>query len=500
MSSTPGIEAHGSSQHHSNASTTQVQPGSASDDYREPGRVFPEGFLFGAATASYQIEGAANEDGRGPSIWDTFSATPGKVWNGDTGAVACDHYHRYEADLDLMQQLGLQSYRFSISWSRILPNGRGEVNQAGLDFYSRLVDGLIARRITPIATLYHWDLPQALEDEGGWATRATAYAFADYARVVGRSLGDRVAVWTTLNEPWCAAYLGYGSGAHAPGITDSAAALTAVHHLNLAHGLAITALKEVVTNDPKYSVTLNLYAIRPEKPSDAEVANLADSVANRVFLDPMLNGYYPELATRATAHLTDWSFIQSGDTEIINQPIDILGVNYYTPQLIRVWDGSAPKQNADGAPDSQGTAWPGLDHAELIDQGEPKTAMGWTIDPSGLEDLLMYLHSEWPDQALMITENGAAFDDEVGADGSVDDANRTDYLLQHFTAVHRAMQRGAKVTGYQVWSLLDNFEWSFGYAKRFGIVYVDFATGQRIPKNSALWYATLIRTGTVPPA
>jgi beta-glucosidase len=272
-------------------------------DYRDTGLVFPADFIFGSATAAYQIEGAAAEDGRGPSIWDTFSHTPGKTWNGDTGDVAADHYHRLESDLDLMASLGLEAYRFSISWSRIQPTGRGPANESGLDFYERLVDGLLARGIRPIATLYHWDLPQTLENEGGWTSRATALAFAEYARIVGARLGDRVHTWTTLNEPWCSAYLGYGSGAHAPGRTDGAAALAAVHHLNLAHGLAVSALRGVVTNDPQFSITLNLHVFRGE----AEAVRRLDALANRAFLGPLLEGAYPADLLDDTAGVTDWA-------------------------------------------------------------------------------------------------------------------------------------------------------------------------------------------------
>lgn len=311
-------------------SPTQQRSTQGNPDYRDSGLRFPDGFVFGSATASYQVEGAANEDGRGPSIWDTFSHTPGKIWNGDTGDVAADHYHRLEEDLDLMKSLGLQSYRFSISWSRIQPTGRGEANQAGLAFYERLVDGLLARGIRPIATLYHWDLPQTLEDQGGWTNRETAYAFADYARIVGESLGDRVATWTTLNEPWCSAYLGYGSGAHAPGRTDAVAALTAVHHLNLAHGLAVLALKEVVTNDPDFSITLNLHVLRGEGDTGAEAVRQIDALANRVFLDPLLKGEYPTDVFEDTKAITDWSFVRPGDLDIIRQPLDVLGVNYHS--------------------------------------------------------------------------------------------------------------------------------------------------------------------------
>ncbi|HEY9366594.1 MAG TPA: GH1 family beta-glucosidase [Agromyces sp.] len=470
-------------------------------DYRDTGLEFDEGFLFGSATASYQIEGAVHEGGRGPSIWDTFSHTPGKVWNGDTGDTACDHFHRLDEDLDLMVRLGLEAYRFSIAWPRIQPTGRGEANEAGLAFYERLVDGLIARGIRPIATLYHWDLPQALEDEGGWANRDTAYAFADYARIVGERLGDRVAVWTTLNEPWCSAYLGYGSGAHAPGLMDGAKALAAVHHLNLAHGLAIAALRGVVTNDPGYSITLNLHVIRPSGDGGAEAARRIDGLANRVFLEPLLGDGYPADVIADTAAVTDWSFVLPGDTELIAEPIDLLGVNYYSTVTVDLWDGVSPRVNADGHKDMGGTPWPGSEHVEFLVQPGPYTDMGWNIDPSGLEDLLVSLSRRYPELPLMVTENGAAFPDVVvdGPSGpAVHDTERIDYLRRHFTAAHRAMARGVDLRGYQVWSLMDNFEWGYGYSKRFGIVRVDYDTFERLPKDSAIWYAELIRTRRLP--
>jgi len=470
-------------------------------DYRDSGLVFPEGFLFGSATASYQIEGAVDEDGRGPSIWDTFSRTPGKVLNGDTGDVASDHYHHLEEDLDLMVSLGLHAYRFSIAWSRIQPTGRGPANAAGLAFYGRLVDGLLARGIRPIATLYHWDLPQALEDEGGWTNRATAYAFADYARIMGEALGDRIDTWTTLNEPWCSAYLGYGSGAHAPGHTDGAEALAAVHHLNLAHGLAIIELKQVVTNDPDFSITLNLHVIRGEGETGQEAVRQIDGIGNRVFLGPLLTGEYPADVLVDTMGITDWSFVRPGDTEIIHQPLDVLGVNYYSTMLVRVWDGAGPMQHNDGHNDAGGTPWPGADRIEYLAQPGPFTEMGWNIEPAGLEELLVSLHERYPDQPLMITENGAAFADEVVQTPNgpaVHDPERTDYLRRHFTAAHRAMARGVDLRGYQVWSLMDNFEWAYGYSKRFGIVHIDYDTLVRTPKDSALWYAQLAGSGVIP--
>ena len=466
-------------------------------DYRDSGLVFPADFTFGSATASYQIEGAFDEDGRGPSIWDTFSKTPGKVFNGDTGDVADDHYHRLEEDLDLMSSLNLQAYRFSIAWPRIQPTGRGPANQAGLDFYGRLIDGLIARGIKPVATLYHWDLPQALEDEGGWMSRSTAEAFEEYARIVGDAFGDRVHTWTTLNEPWCSAYLGYGSGAHAPGRMSAEGALQAVHHLNLAHGLAVLALRRVVTNDPEFSITLNLHSIRGHGPTGAEAARQIGALANRAFTGPLLKGAYPDDLLDDTKGVTDWSFVRDGDLETTNQPIDVLGVNYYSTVTVSVWDGVSPRENADGHQNVGGSPWPGADRIEFHVQPGPYTEMGWNIDPSGLLDLLTALRDEFPDQALMITENGAAFADTV-TDGAVHDALRTDYLRRHITAAHRAIAAGVDLRGYFVWSLMDNFEWGYRYSKRFGIVRVDYDTLEGLPKDSALWYAELAKTNTLP--
>ncbi|MGI5231636.1 GH1 family beta-glucosidase [Actinoallomurus sp. CA-142502] len=428
-------------------------------------------FVWGAATAAYQIEGAADEDGRVPSIWDTYSHTPGRVRDGDTGDVATDHYHRWAQDVETMSALGLDAYRFSIAWPRIH-------DRRGIDFYSRLVDALLERGIAPVATLYHWDLPQSLEDAGGWPARDTAYRFAEYAERIGAALGDRVHTWTTLNEPWCSAFLGYASGVHAPGRTEPAAALAAAHHLNLAHGLAARVLPGRV------SVTLNLHHVR----GDAEAARRVDAVANRVFLGPMLDGAYPADLLEDTARITDWSFVRDGDEATIAAPLDVLGVNYYTPTLVRPWNGGTPRATADGHGDGTASPWVGCDDVEFVRQPGPYTEMGWSIDPTGLTDLLLRLHRDHPDMPLMITENGAAFDDQIDADGRIHDQRRIDYLRDHLAAVGRAMKAGADVRGYFVWSLLDNFEWAHGYSKRFGIVHVDYATQERTWKDSAHWY------------
>lgn len=447
------------------------------------------------------------EDGRGRSIWDTFSHTPGRIVGGDTGDVADDHYHRLDEDLDLMAGLGLQAYRFSIAWPRIQPSGSGPVNGKGLAFYSRLVDGLRERGIRPIATLYHWDLPQALEDENGWVNRDTAYRFADYAARTVEALGDRVHTWTTLNEPWCSAYLGYGSGAHAPGRMSGAEALTAVHHLNLAHGLAVPEIRRAATNDPDVSIALNLHVIRGDSEtrdlrttdpqSSAEAIRRIDALANRAFLSPLFRGRYDDDLIDDTAAVTDWSFVRDGDLDQIHQPIDVLGVNYYSTVTVRMWDGHSPRSNADGHQNAGGSPWPGSDDVEFLVQDGPYTDMGWNIAPDGLEELLVSVHEQFPDQPLLITENGAAFPDEVVETDSgkeIRDADRTDYLHRHFAAAHRAMARGVDLRGYLVWSLMDNFEWSLGYSKRFGIVRVDYETQERTVKDSARWLRKLIST------
>jgi beta-glucosidase len=466
------------------------------------GRRFPDDFLFGSATASYQIEGAVTKDGRGPSIWDTFCRTPGKVLHGDTGDVADDHYHRWRGDIGVMRDLGLGSYRFSIAWPRIQPVGSGAVNQAGVDFYSRLVDALLAEGISPVATLYHWDLPQPLEDAGGWPSRETALRFGEYAEIMAKALGDRISVWTTLNEPWCAAFLGYASGVHAPGITEPAAALAAVHHLNLAHGLAGRAIKGVLGDDAKLSVTLNLHVARPDNPDSAEdldAVRQIEAVGNRAFTGPMLDGAYPDDLIADTAAVSDWGFVQDGDTEIAQVPLAVLGINYYSTMRVARATEEDPADREDGHGGAP-SPWVGADTVSFLPQPGPHTAMGWNIEPRGLTDLLTGVSSRYPDLPLMITENGAAFDDVVSQDGMVHDQDRVDFLHAHLGAVLDAMDAGADVTGYFVWSLLDNFEWAYGYSKRFGITYVDYQTQQRIPKDSSHWYAELIRSRQLPAA
>lgn len=458
-------------------------------------------FRWGAATAAYQVEGAAREDGRGPSIWDTFSRTPGKVLGGDTGDVATDHYHRWRDDVALMAELGLQSYRLSVSWPRVQPGGRGPLNPQGVAFYRELLDELRAHGIAPVVTLYHWDLPQELEDAGGWPNRETAYAFAEYARLMARELGDRVALWTTLNEPWCTAFLGYASGVHAPGRTEPAAALAAAHHLNLAHGLATQAIRAELGEETPVSAALNIHVTHPAEPEsgpDLEAVAQIDAVGNHVFLGPMLDGSYPTRLVRDTAHITDWSFVQPGDLTTARQRMDVLGVNYYSTQLVRRHAGDGPAPRADGHGASAASPWVGADTVEFLPLVPPHTAMGWNIMPEALEELLLALDNAYPDQPLLVTENGAAYDDVVSPDGRVHDTARVAYYHDHIAAVLRAREAGADIRGYTAWSLLDNFEWAYGYAKRFGIVRVDYETLERTPKDSALWYREVIRSGRLP--
>jgi len=464
--------------------------------------MFPPGFLWGAATASYQVEGGMAEGGRSPSIWDTYSHTPGRVLNGDTGDVAVDHFHRWPDDLDILRDLGVTAYRFSIAWPRVQPGGSGAFNPDGIAFYSALVDGLLERGIAPVATLYHWDLPQALEDSGGWPNRDTALRFADYAQRMARELGDRVPMWATLNEPWCSAYLGYGSGVHAPGRTDPVAALTAVHHLNLAHGLGGRAIREAASSDAQLSVSLNIHVIRPQdaaSEADRDAVRQLDALANRAFLGPMLEGAYPADLLEDTRSITDWSFVRDGDLARIAVPIDLLGVNYYSTLLVRRSRSFGDSHRLDGHGPSDASAWVAADDVEFLPQPGPVTRMGWTIEPAGLTELLVGLHDRYPTMPLLVTENGAAFDDVIGSDGLIHDRQRIAYLHDHIEAIGAALDAGVDVRGYFVWSLMDNFEWSFGYDRRFGIVRVDFETLERTWKDSAYWYRELARTNRLPP-
>jgi beta-glucosidase len=441
--------------------------------------LFPEGFVWGAATASYQIEGGATEDGRGESIWDRFSHTPGKVLNGDTGDVADDHYHRWPQDIQLMTFLGLKAYRFSIAWPRIIPDGIGAVNRAGLDFYDRLVDGLLAAGIEPFVTLYHWDLPQSLQDKGGWPNRDVVGWFADYAAVVSRRLGDRVRRWITHNEPWVASFLGYATGEHAPGLKDPKAAVQAAHHLLLSHGQAVSILRQSGNDGTQVGITLNLSWVdaASEEPADVEAARRYDGFLNRFFLDPVFEGAYP--ADMLALYGNAAPRVEPDDLAQISAPIDFLGVNYYSRAVVAA-DPESP-----------------LGTRALQPSGSEYTAMGWEVHPEGLYKLLRRLHEDYGPQAMYITENGCAFPDEV-EDGQVRDPRRLSYLREHFIQAARAIEEGVPLRGYFVWSLLDNFEWAFGYSRRFGIVYVDYATQERILKDSALWYKQVIATNAVP--
>jgi beta-glucosidase len=455
---------------------------------------FPDGFLWGAATAAYQIEGAARDDNRGPSIWDTFSRRPGAVHAGHTGDVACDHYHRYREDVALMADLGLGVYRFSIAWPRIQPDGTGPVEPRGLDFYDRLVDELRGRGIEPLVTLYHWDLPQSLEDRGGWTSRETAEHFAEYAEIVHARLGDRIGTWTTLNEPWCSAYLGYASGTHAPGRQDPAAAFIAVHHLLLAHGLATDALRAAGART--LGITLNPAAVFPadaDSAGDVAAATLVDGLHNRIFFDPILRGEYPADVLEHVARFTAPTFVEDGDEKVIATPIDVLGVNYYRPTYV------AARPGATGNP-----MHPGTEGVAFLPPSGTVTDMGWAVEPDTLRDLLERIHRDYPGTPLLITENGAAYptgpvrDDDAPGGIRVPDTDRVGYLDGHLRAAHRAIEAGADLRGYLVWSLMDNYEWAEGYRKRFGIVHVDYRTQQRTPKDSAYWYRDVIHRNGLP--
>jgi beta-glucosidase len=403
-----------------------------------------------------------------------------------------------DEDLDLMKELGVGSYRFSVAWPRIQPDGKGPANQPGLDFYRRLVDGLRSRDIEPTLTLYHWDLPQALEDNGGWTVRETADRFAEYVDLVARALGSDVERWITLNEPWCSAWLGYGSGRHAPGVQDIGKAAAANHHLLLAHGLAVPILRSAIP-DAKVGITLNLGVHRPgtEHVDDIAAAHRADGNLNRLFLDPVFHGSYPEdMLAHYQSNLPGFSVIEEGDLEIISQRLDFLGVNYYFPGTIMDAKRASEARVAGyGVP--LGEQFPDLRVLSLETPGTDTTAMGWEVDASGLTELLVRVKGEYTDLPIYITENGAAFDDYVDPNGHVLDNDRISYLCEHVSAVHDAIDAGVNVQGYFVWSLLDNFEWSFGYSRRFGIVWVDFPTGTRLPKASFNWYANLVRNNAI---
>lgn len=439
---------------------------------------FPKDFIWGAATASYQIEGAANEDDRGETIWDRFSHTPGKVHNGDTGDRACDHYHRFREDIKIMKELGFKGYRFSIAWSRIYPEGKGKINQKGIDFYNALVDELLKEGIDPMVTLYHWDLPQKLQDQGGWGNREMADYFADYAATAFETFGDRVKKWITFNEPWVFSSIGNYYGDHAPGFRDFNLALRVSHHVLLAHGKAMEFYRQGKA-DGKIGITLSFSPTEPasSSPEDAAAARRADGFLNRWYLDPVFKGSYPEDMLNLYRGKFDLSMIKPGDLESVSKyPVDFLGANYYFRTVVR-----------------ESNQEPVLRYEDVKPAGAEYTEMGWEVYPRGLYNLLVRLDRDYQNPLIYITENGVAFTDDRIVNGQVEDDDRINFLKGHFMECRRAMEDGVNLGGYYVWSLLDNFEWAWGFAKRFGIVYVDYQTLKRTWKKSAHWYREVIR-------
>ncbi|HSQ59982.1 MAG TPA: GH1 family beta-glucosidase [Acidobacteriota bacterium] len=448
------------------------------------GRRLPDGFLWGVATSAFQIEGGACEDGRGESIWDRFAATPGRIADDSNAIVACDHYHRWREDVELMKWLGIGAYRFSIAWPRILPSGRGAVHSAGLQFYDRLVDALLEAGIIPFVTLYHWDLPQALQDRGGWGVRETTDAFVEYADVVTRKLGDRVRHWVTHNEPWCIAIQGHEVGEQAPGRRDPAEALRVAHHVMLSHGRAVEVIRRN-SRDAEVGIVLILAPVRPatEGEADRAAARDVDGSMNRWYLDPLFRGRYPDdaIAERMRrGHLESarLPFVREGDMRVIATPVDFLGVNYYSPVTVRAGDAGEPVGVESGDP------------------GE-RTDMGWAVDPRGLHETLLRVARDYGPAKIYITENGAAYTDAPDTEGRIVDDRRIAYLRSHLAEAGRAIEDGVPLAGYFAWSLLDNFEWAHGYAKRFGLVDVDFDTLRRSPKESAHWYRSVVTASTV---
>lgn len=459
---------------------------------------FPDGFLWGAATASYQIEGGAFDGGRGPSVWDTFSHTEGKVTKGDNGDVACDHFHRMPADVAMMKELGHRTYRFSISWSRVMPEGRGKTNREGIAFYQQLVEELLQHDIMPCPTLFHWDLPQGLEDIGGFRNRDTVGWFGDYAALMAKELGDRVTMWSTFNEPWCYAYLGHGAGHHAPGVRDGLAAITVAHHELLAHGVALQAMR-AERDELSLGIVINPTNVRssgsPSASTDA--IRRVDAIHNRWWFDAALTGAYPAdiIDDFETEYGSLEHIIQHGDLETVAQPLDWVGINYYFDTLLK---GAVQQADGSANPTNRMYAYPtvtGTTEAEI----EPvHTDMGWPITPQGFTELLVRLNTDYPNlPPVYITENGCAYDDPV-IDGRVADTRRIEYLDLHLQALHAAIETGVDVRGYYQWSLMDNFEWALGYDKRFGLVHVDFDTLDRTPRDSAYWYREVIKANGLP--
>ena len=441
---------------------------------------FPPDFLWGVATAAYQIEGAVDRDGRGPTIWDTFAHTPGKTRNGETGDRAVDHYERYADDVALMSLIGVNAYRFSIAWSRLLPEGTGRVNQAGVDFYRRLCKELAGAGISPVATLYHWDLPQALQDRGGWANPESVAWFAEYAKVAKDALGDMVTTWTTVNEPWCSAFLGHSAGEHAPGLTDTPTSLLVAHHLLLAHHGAIRVMRETTIRDEdRLGIVLNLIPAWPrtDTAEDRAAADAVDLVQNRLFTGAVFQGRYPEGVPALFEHYGVSHLIDPGELAEAMEPIDFLGVNYYNVNHVEHRPGADSMR-----------AWPGTWESGIATPPGRLTDMGWGVEPEGLTWMLERIAAEHPEVPLLVCENGAAYPDVPGPEGRVEDADRTEYIKRHIEAIKTAMDRGADVRGYLLWSLMDNFEWARGYDKRFGIVRVDFETMTRTIKASGEWY------------
>jgi beta-glucosidase len=440
---------------------------------------FPKDFLWGTATAAYQIEGAVNEDGRGETIWDRFSHTPGKVYQNQNADVACDHYRRYREDIQLMKDIGLRSYRFSIAWSRIYPSGGGKLNTPGIDFYQRLVDGLLAAGIVPMITLYHWDLPQSLQDRGGWANRDTVKYYVDYAAAMFDKLADRVRLWITHNEPWVASFMGHDSGVHAPGVQDKRTALQVSHHLLLSHAKAVVLFDGYRGADSRIGITLNIAPAYPHTDSseDELAARYYDGYQNRWFLDPLFRGSYPEDMSEVYQSRYNAPTVEPEDLDAFRKSrIDFLGVNYYMRKIVRRPDKQADLF-AEVRPDYRGVRF---------------TEMDWEVYPDGLHTLLTRIQRDYDPPAIYVTENGIACADRIDGEGRIQDDERIDYLRSHFSAAHRALQEGVKLKGYHVWSLIDNFEWAYGYSKRFGVVYVDYKNQARILKSSAHWYREVI--------
>ena len=442
--------------------------------------VFPEEFIWGTATSSYQIEGGYNEDGKGESIWDRYTHTYGTILNNDTGDVACDHYHLYEKDVKILKELGIKSYRFSISWSRIFPDGKGEPNEKGMDFYRNLVKLLIENGITPAVTLYHWDLPQKLQDIGGWVNREVVELFEQYARYVFKELGNKVAIWMTFNEPWVSSFIGYWYGGHPPGISDLSLALQAAHNILLAHGKTVRAFREMGMKG-EIGISLNLNPVYPasENENDLFAANRYSEFYNSWFLDPILRGKYPEQLLNLFSNIATLPNMDNVDMDIIHSPIDFLGVNNYSFSSVVYDANKLPLQ------------------LTFADTGKVKTDTGWEIYPEGIYDLLVYLHQEYNGVKIIITENGAAFKDVIDNEGKVNDSERISYLNEHIFQIHQAIRDGVNVAGYYLWSLMDNFEWRVGYSKRFGIVYIDYETQKRIIKKSGFWYKEVIENNGI---